>query len=64
MPLLRFTLSEDGVGALRDALACLSKFSEEVSLEATKDKVCATRKTVSFDIFSVLKLHPSWTSLP
>lgn len=42
MPLLRFTLSEDGVGALRDALACLSKFSEEVSLEATKDKLDLT----------------------
>lgn len=42
MPLLRFTLSEDGVGALREALACLNKFSEEVSLEATKDKLDLT----------------------
>lgn len=40
MPPLRFTLSEDGVGALRDALACLNKFSDEVALEASKDKVC------------------------
>jgi hypothetical protein len=40
MPLLKFTLSEEGVRTLRDALACLGKFSEEISLEATKDKVC------------------------
>lgn len=40
MPLLKFTLSEEAVAALRDALACLNKFSEEVSFEATKDKVC------------------------
>ena len=39
MTLLRFTLSEEGVGILRDALACLNKFSDEVSLEAKKDKV-------------------------
>ncbi|KAM0820212.1 putative Rad9-domain-containing protein [Seiridium cardinale] len=39
MPLLKFTLSEEGVGTLRDALACLNKFGEEVSLEATKDKL-------------------------
>lgn len=39
MPLLQFTLSEEGVHALRDALACLSKFNEEVSLEAKKDRV-------------------------
>ncbi|KAH8205729.1 hypothetical protein TruAng_000005 [Truncatella angustata] len=39
MPLLKFTLSEEGVGALREALACLNKFGEEVSLEATKDKL-------------------------
>lgn len=40
MVLLRFTLSEEGVNALRDALACLNKFSDEVSLEAKRDKVC------------------------
>lgn len=42
MAVLRFTLSEDGVGVLRDALACLGKFSEEVSLEAKKDRVRCT----------------------
>jgi hypothetical protein len=39
MTLLRFTLSEEGVNALRDALTCLNKFSDEVSLEAKKDRV-------------------------
>ena len=41
MPLLQFTLSAEGANALRDALACLSKFNEEVSLEAQKDRVGA-----------------------
>lgn len=41
MPLLQFTLSREGVNALREALACLSKFNEEVSLEAKKDRVGA-----------------------
>ncbi|KAI0128721.1 Rad9-domain-containing protein [Xylariales sp. AK1849] len=42
MALVRFTLSEEGVSTLRDALACLNKFSEEVSLEAKKDKLVFT----------------------
>lgn len=41
MPLLQFTLSEEGVSALRDSLNCLNKFNEEVSLEAKKDMVGA-----------------------
>lgn len=39
MAVINFTLSEEGVNALRDALACLGKFSEEVSLEAKSDRV-------------------------
>lgn len=39
MAVLNFTLSEDAVAAFRDVLACLNKFSDEVSLEAKKDKV-------------------------
>ncbi|KAI1497774.1 Rad9-domain-containing protein [Biscogniauxia marginata] len=42
MAVLRFTLNETGVSALRDALLCLSKFSEEVSLEAKRDKLVLT----------------------
>lgn len=39
MPVVKFTLSEEGVNVLRDALACLSKFSDEVSLDAKRDQV-------------------------
>lgn len=39
MAVLSFTLSEEGVAAFRDALICLSKFSDDVSLEARKDSV-------------------------
>jgi cell cycle checkpoint control protein RAD9A len=39
MAVLNFTLSEEGVGAFRDALICLNKFSDDVSLEARKDSV-------------------------
>lgn len=39
MAVLNLTLSEEGVNAFRDALICLSKFSDDVSLEARKDSV-------------------------
>ncbi len=39
MAILNFTLSEEGVSAFRDALICLNKFSDDVSLEARKDSV-------------------------
>lgn len=39
MVVLNFTLSEEGVAVLHDALACMFKFSDEVCLEARKDKV-------------------------
>ncbi|KAI1096624.1 Rad9-domain-containing protein [Rostrohypoxylon terebratum] len=42
MAVLNFTLSEEGVNALRDALTCLGKFSEEVSLEAKNDRLVFT----------------------
>ncbi|EMR70812.1 putative dna repair protein rad9 protein [Eutypa lata UCREL1] len=38
MPVLRFTLSEEGVSVLRDALACLGKFSDEVTLNAKRNQ--------------------------
>ncbi|OAR01765.1 hypothetical protein LLEC1_06111 [Akanthomyces lecanii] len=37
MAVLNFTLSEEGVSGFRDALICLNKFSDDVSLEARKD---------------------------
>ncbi|KAL2760928.1 hypothetical protein ACRALDRAFT_2039460 [Sodiomyces alcalophilus JCM 7366] len=42
MAVLNLTLSEDAVVALRDALICLNKFSDDVSLEAQKDKLILT----------------------
>jgi cell cycle checkpoint control protein RAD9A len=48
MALLNFTLSEEGVSAFRDALICLNKFSDDVSLEARKDSVCSKWKGSHF----------------
>ncbi|KKY31509.1 putative cell cycle [Diaporthe ampelina] len=42
MALVNFTLSEDGVGAFNDALVCIHKFSDDVSLEIKKDKLVLT----------------------
>ena len=36
---LAFTLSYDGVVRIHDAVLCLAKFGEQVSLEARHDKV-------------------------
>lgn len=40
MAILNFTLSPDALSKLHDALVCLGKFSEAVSMEAVHDKVC------------------------
>lgn len=42
MALVDFTLSEDGVSAFNEALVCIHKFSDDVSLEIKKDKVSAS----------------------
>ncbi|KAH6693840.1 Rad9-domain-containing protein [Plectosphaerella plurivora] len=42
MPIVSLTLNEDAVAALRDALICLNKFSDDVSFEAQKDKLILT----------------------
>ncbi|KAG6035488.1 hypothetical protein E4U41_006063 [Claviceps citrina] len=42
MAILSFTLSEEGVSTFRDALICLNKFSDDVSLEARKDSFVLT----------------------
>jgi cell cycle checkpoint control protein RAD9A len=39
MAVLNFTLSPEAIGKLHDALVCLGKFSEAVSIEAVHDKV-------------------------
>ncbi|KAI3537481.1 hypothetical protein CABS03_05500 [Colletotrichum abscissum] len=52
MAILNFTLSEDAVAAFRDVLACLNKFSDEVSLEAKKDKLVLTALNASKSAYS------------
>ncbi|KAI0180558.1 Rad9-domain-containing protein [Hypoxylon sp. FL1284] len=47
MAVLTFTLSEEGVNALRDALACLGKFSDDVTLEAKQDGIIITTLNLS-----------------
>ncbi|KAI1435137.1 Rad9-domain-containing protein [Xylaria sp. CBS 124048] len=54
MAVLKFTLSEDGVTILRDALTCLGKFSDEVSLEAKKDKLVLTALNTSKSAYGSL----------
>jgi len=39
MAVVNFTLSEEGVAVLHDALVCIQKFSDDVSLEVRKEKV-------------------------
>ncbi|KAK4115284.1 cell cycle checkpoint [Canariomyces notabilis] len=47
MVVLNFTLSEEGVVVLHDALACMFKFSDDVCLEARKDKLTLTTLNIS-----------------
>ncbi|KAL8360683.1 hypothetical protein RB601_007100 [Gaeumannomyces tritici] len=42
MAIVTFTLSEDGVIALQNALACILKFCDDVCLDASKDKFVLT----------------------
>ncbi|KFY91744.1 hypothetical protein V498_05344 [Pseudogymnoascus sp. VKM F-4517 (FW-2822)] len=42
MAVLTFTLSPEAVGKMHDALICLGKFNESVSLEATRDHALAS----------------------
>jgi len=39
MTVLNFTLNEEGIAVLHDALTCMFKFSDELCLEAKRDKV-------------------------
>lgn len=50
MHTLSFSLTLEGVVRVHDAVLCLAKFSEVVSLEARKDKV---RETPSFCLIHV-----------
>ncbi|WDK15120.1 hypothetical protein CGRA01v4_06401 [Colletotrichum graminicola] len=52
MAVLNFTLSEDAVAAFRDVLTCMNKFSDDVSLEAKKDKLILTALNQSKSAYS------------
>ncbi|KAK2001176.1 hypothetical protein LX36DRAFT_737131 [Colletotrichum falcatum] len=52
MAILNFTLSEDAVAAFRDVLTCVNKFSDDVSLEAKKDKLILTALNQSKSAYS------------
>ncbi|KAL1909997.1 hypothetical protein Sste5344_004186 [Sporothrix stenoceras] len=39
MAIVSFTLTDEGVTAFQNALACILKFSEDVSLDARKDRL-------------------------
>ncbi|KAI9158925.1 DNA repair protein rad9 [Paramyrothecium foliicola] len=55
MAVLNFTLSEDSVTILRDALICLNKFSDDVSLEARKDSFILTTLNNSKSAYACFK---------
>ncbi|QLI68189.1 DNA repair protein rad9 [Metarhizium brunneum] len=55
MAILSFTLSEEGVSAFRDALICLNKFSDDVSLEARKDSFVLTTLNSSKSAYASFK---------
>ncbi|PHH59348.1 hypothetical protein CDD81_3352 [Ophiocordyceps australis] len=55
MHVLSFTLSLEGLNAFRDALICLSKFSEDVSLEARRDRFTLTTINSSKSAYASFK---------
>ncbi|KAL6850681.1 hypothetical protein ACO1O0_007805 [Amphichorda felina] len=57
MAVLNFTLSEEGVSAFRDALICLNKFSDDVSLEARKDSFVLTTLNTSKSAYASFKFQ-------
>lgn len=44
MAILSFTINPESLDKLHSALACLSKFSEAVAIEASHDKVGKSRE--------------------
>jgi hypothetical protein len=49
MAILSFTLSPDAISKLHDALVCLGKFSEAVSIEASSDRVRGSLLTTNIN---------------
>jgi hypothetical protein len=59
MAILSFTLSEEGVAVLHDALACLVKFSDDVCLEGSKDQLTLTALNLSKSAYVRITLSAS-----
>lgn len=57
MAVLKFTLNEEGVNVLREALTCLGKFSDEVALEAKKDRVCVDTSDLILMLPTTVIMH-------
>ncbi|KAG5992692.1 hypothetical protein E4U52_002594 [Claviceps spartinae] len=55
MAVMSFTLSEEGVSIFRDALICLNKFSDDVSVEARKDSFILTTLNNSKSAYASFK---------
>lgn len=75
MAVLSFTLSPEAVGRFYDSLVCLGKFSESVTIEATKDRVRTDARSglqlftdakivstdcVEFDEIGICIFHLDW----
>ncbi|TVY81542.1 DNA repair protein rad9 [Lachnellula suecica] len=56
MAILNFTLSPEALSKLHDALVCLGKFSEAVSIEASHDKLVLTALNSSKSAYASFKL--------
>ncbi|MCJ1304496.1 hypothetical protein MMC08_007308, partial [Hypocenomyce scalaris] len=59
MPALTFTLSPEGVVRVHDAILCLAKFSETVSLEARRSKLILTALNSSKSAYASFALESS-----
>ncbi|KAI9885167.1 MAG: hypothetical protein M1823_003054 [Watsoniomyces obsoletus] len=57
MPLLSAVLAPEAVGKLHDAVLCLSKFSETVSIEAQHNKLVLSALNSSKSAFASFTLH-------
>ncbi|KAI9844289.1 MAG: hypothetical protein M1837_005699 [Sclerophora amabilis] len=56
MPTLDLVLTPEAVGRIHDALVCLSKFSESVSIEARRDKLLLTALNSSKSAYACFTL--------
>ena len=54
MSVLKFAIDPHAVARVHDAVLCLAKFSEIVSLEATEDKVMPYRLVLGQELTSLL----------